>query len=142
MTTEATEAPHSDPEPPEDRPADGPPVAPPAPVVVARWVQLVLLPLAVLALYALAKAAGVVLLVFLVAAVIALILNPLVRFFERTRLPHGLAVASVYIGLLLVLAGGTILLIKPASKQVSNFPRDVPRLRRGGHSPPSKPPGW
>src|SRR3954453_4881682 len=59
-----------------------PPAITVAPVVVPRWVQLVLLPLAVLALYVVAKAAGVVLLVFLVAAVIALVLNPLVRLVE------------------------------------------------------------
>src|SRR3954454_15462291 len=134
MTTEATEAPEAGPEPPEDRPEAQTPVAPPAPVVVARWVQLVLLPLAVLALYALARAAGVVLLVFLVAAVIALILNPLVRIFERTRLPHGLAVAGVYIGLFLALAGVTVLLINPVSQQVTNFQRDVPRLTRDANA--------
>jgi hypothetical protein len=48
------------------------------PVVVPRWVQLVLLPIALLALWALARAAGTVLLVLVIAGVIALILNPLV----------------------------------------------------------------
>ena len=56
-------------------------------MVVPRWVQLVLLPLALLALWALAKAAGKVLLIFVVAAVIALILNP------ARRLPPALAAA-------------------------------------------------
>src|SRR3954454_19755863 len=142
MTTEATEAPEAGPEPPEDRPEAQTPVAPPAPVVVARWVQLVLLPLAVLALYALARAAGVVLLVFLVAAVIALILNPLVRLFERTRLPHGLAVAGVYLGLFLALAGVTVLLINPVSQQVTNFQRDVPRLTRDANASLSNLQDW
>ena len=74
-----------------------PPAPPPAaPVVVARWVQLVMLPLGVLALYALAHAAGVVLLLFIVAAVVALILNPLVAFVQRARLPRTLAVIAVY----------------------------------------------
>ena len=41
--------------------------AEPPRVVVPRWVQLVLLPLALLALWALAKAAGKVLLIFIVA---------------------------------------------------------------------------
>src|ERR1044072_8343711 len=70
--------------------------SPVAPVVVARWVQLVMLPLAVLALYALPHAAGVVLLVFIVAAVVALILNPLVALLQRARLPRTLAVIAVY----------------------------------------------
>jgi predicted PurR-regulated permease PerM len=142
MTTDATEAPQSDPERPEDRAAADAAVGSPAPVVVARWVQLVLLPLAVLALYALARAAGVVLLVFLVAAVIALILNPLVRLWERTRLPHGLAVAAVYVGLLLAFVGATVLLVNPVSEQVSNFQRDVPRLVREANASLSDVQDW
>ena len=43
----------------------------------------------VVALYLVAKAAGVVLLAFTVAAVVALILNPMVAFLQRRRLPRG-----------------------------------------------------
>src|ERR1700709_1580088 len=78
-------------------PAAGLPQPPGTPVVVARWVQLVMLPLAVLALYALAHAAGPVLLLFLVAAVIALILNPLVALLQRGHVPRTLAVIAVYL---------------------------------------------
>src|SRR5215470_6454473 len=49
------------------------------PVVVPRWIQLVLLPLGLLTLWALARAAGTVFLILIVASVVALILNPLVR---------------------------------------------------------------
>ena len=41
-----------------------------APVVVPRWVQLVLLPLSIIAVYIVARAAGTVLLVFVIPAVI------------------------------------------------------------------------
>ena len=53
----------------EQEPDPGRTPAPPSPprVVVPRWVQLVMLPLAVLALWALARAAGKVLLIFIVA---------------------------------------------------------------------------
>ena len=61
---------------------------PSTPVVVPRWIQLVMLPLALLALWALAKAAGKVLVIFIVASVIALILNPAVAFVQRGRLPR------------------------------------------------------
>src|ERR1700749_1434564 len=57
------------------------PIEPP-PVVVPRWVQLVVLPLALLGLWALARAAGSVLLILMVASVAALVLNPLVRTLE------------------------------------------------------------
>lgn len=97
--------------------------------VVPRWVQLVLLPLSLLGLWALARAAGVVLLIFLVAGVIALILNPLVKLWHRkARIPHGVAVFAVYIGLLLLFAGFVLVLINPVTDQVQRFQRDVPRL--------------
>jgi predicted PurR-regulated permease PerM len=115
----------------EQRPAEAtPPPEPPAPLVVPRGVQLVLLGIALLAVWALARAAGTVLLIFTIAAVIALILNPLVKLFERSRLPHGLAVFAVYIGLLAVLVGLGALLANPVAHQVENFQRDVPHLTR------------
>jgi predicted PurR-regulated permease PerM len=102
--------------------------AQPPRVVVARWVQLVLLPLAVLAVWALAKAAGKVLLIFVVAAVIALILNPAVAFLQRSRLPRGLAVLAVYLGFFLTLAGIGVLLANPISNQVRTFTHSLPHL--------------
>jgi predicted PurR-regulated permease PerM len=133
-----------------DQPADKPP-APPAerseraphalpslaapPVVVPRSIQLVLLGIGLLALWAAAQAAGVVLLIFLLAGVIALILNPLVKLLERSRLPHGVAVFAVYIGLLAVLVGAGVLLANPVSGQIEHFQRDVPKLvREATHS--------
>ncbi len=99
-----------------------------APVVVARWVQLVLLPLSVLALYALAHAAGVVLLLFVVAAVLALILNPLVALVQRARLPRTLAVIVVYASFFTVLPVAGFLLSGPVSNQATSFANDVPGL--------------
>jgi putative heme transporter len=100
----------------------------PSRVVIPRWVQLVLLPLAVLGLWALAKASGKVLLIFIVAAVIALILNPAVAFLERSRLPRGLAVLAVYLAFFLALAGIGFLLANPISNQVKSFTHNLPSL--------------
>src|SRR5205807_7054761 len=62
-----------------ERPADdlaagdyNPPAAPP-PVIVPRWIQLVLLPIALLGLWALARASGPVLLILIAASTVALI---------------------------------------------------------------------
>src|SRR4051794_10209363 len=101
---------------------------PPAPVVVARWVQLVMLPLGVLALYALAHAAGVVLLLFIVAAVVALILNPLVALVQRARLPRGLAVFAVYGVFFTAIPLICFLLSGPVADQATSFAQDVPGL--------------
>lgn len=98
-------------------------------VMVPRWVQLVLLPISLLALWALARAAGKVLLVFVVAALIALILNPLVAFLQqRTRLPRGLAVLTVYLAFFLMLAGVGFLLANPIANQVRTFTNNLPHI--------------
>jgi predicted PurR-regulated permease PerM len=107
--------------------ASSAPAEPPR-TVVPRWVQLVLLPLALLALWALAKAAGKVLLLFIVAAIIALILNPAVAFLQRSRLPRGLAVLCVYLGFFLALAGIGFLLANPIANQVKSFTHNLPTL--------------
>jgi predicted PurR-regulated permease PerM len=101
----------------------------PPKVIVPRWVQLVVLPLALLGLWALARAAGKVLLIFIVAAVIALILNPIVAFLQRRRLPRGLAVLAVYLAFFLTLTGIGILLANPISNQVKTFTHNLPTIR-------------
>jgi predicted PurR-regulated permease PerM len=108
-----------------DPAADARPVPP---VVVPRWIQLVLLPVALVGLWALARAAGTVLLVLLIASVIALILNPLVKMLERGRIPRGLAILIVYLGGFAILGGLGVLLSDPISTQVSRFSRDVPHF--------------
>ena len=98
-------------------------------VVVPRWIQLVALPLAFLVLWAMARAAGQVLLLFIVAGVLALILNPLVSGLQRrARLPRGVAVAGVYLGLFAVALVVGFLLANPISNQARQFGDDVPGI--------------
>jgi predicted PurR-regulated permease PerM len=113
-----------------DTPRSDPPDPPPrgAPVVVARWVQLVLLPLAILAFYALAHAASRVVLLFIVAAVIALILNPLVGLVQRTRMPRALAVITVYLAFFTLIPGLGFLAAGPVADQARSFAKDAPGL--------------
>ncbi|HEY5188421.1 MAG TPA: AI-2E family transporter [Solirubrobacteraceae bacterium] len=109
------------------------PVASPiAPVVVPRWVQMVMLPIALLALWALARAAGAVLLILIVASLVALILAPLVRVLSH-RVPRGLAILIVYLGGLAVLAGIGLLLASPISAQITNFEHNLPGIIRGAN---------
>jgi predicted PurR-regulated permease PerM len=105
----------------------GPPVAP---VVVPRWVQLVILPIALLGLWALARAAGSVLLILIAASTIALILNPLVKMLERRRVPRGLAILLIYLAGFASLAGAGVLLSSPISTQVTRLTNDVPSFVR------------
>ena len=105
-----------------------PPPARVAPVVLPRWVQLVLLPLAVLGAVELMRAAGVILLLFIVAGLIALLLNPFVVLLGRMGFPRGLAVMSVMACVVAVVVGIGVLLANPVSDQVSSFQRNVPGL--------------
>jgi predicted PurR-regulated permease PerM len=99
------------------------------PVVVPRWVQLVLLPLGLLALWALARAAGTVVLVLIVASLVALGLAPGVRRLERV-MPRGLAILTVYIGGFAVLVAIGFLLASPVATQISNFQHNLPQITR------------
>jgi len=116
-------------------PPTEPPTEPPRgpePVVVPRWIQLVVLPLARLGVWALARASGPVLLVFAVAAVVALGLNPVVEALakplRKIHLPRGLAVLLVYLALVLVLLGVGLLLVNAIANQVESFQRNLPNL--------------
>jgi predicted PurR-regulated permease PerM len=109
------------------------PSAPPR-TVVPRWVQLVLLPVAILAVWEVAKASGKVLVIFIVAALIALILNPSVSFVQRRGLPRGLSVLAVYLAFFLTLTGIGLLIATPISNQVAAFSRNIPHLTRQANS--------
>jgi predicted PurR-regulated permease PerM len=104
------------------------PVSPPPPVIVPRWVQLVLLPVALLALYELARAAGTVVLVLMVASLVALILNPMVKVLERRHLPRALAIPLSYLAVLAVVLGIGAALAGPVATQVQNFAHEVPHF--------------
>ena len=121
--------------------AEAPPRSP-TPVVVPRWVQLVVLPLVVLGLYVVLRAPGPVVLLFIIAAVIALILNPVVGLLHRAHLPRGLAIAAVYLGFFAVLgAAPASCSSNPVSDQVSTLQRRRPVDRRLGEPSARRPAG-
>src|SRR4051794_5071234 len=135
----AADAPTEEPLPPEERvekPNDPAPFStaspvPPArvaPVVVPRWIQLVVLPLALLGAWTVARAAGPVLLLFIIASLIALLLNPFVELLRRAHFPRGAAVATVFLALVTALVGIVVLLANPVANQVSGFSDSVPGI--------------
>jgi putative heme transporter len=97
-----------------------------APVVVPRWIQAVVLPLAIVGAFLLLRAAGPVALIFIVAALVALLLNPFVAMLQRAHFPRGLAVLCVYVALIAVLGAIGALLANPIGDQASRFSRAVP----------------
>ena len=107
---------------------DKPPPAGVEPVLLPRWVQLVLLPLAILGVVAVFRAAGAIVLLFIVAGLIALLLNPFVSLLRRARFPRGVAVMTVMATVVLVVVGIGFLLANPVADQVSAFQRNVPGI--------------
>jgi predicted PurR-regulated permease PerM len=97
-------------------------------LLIPRWVQLVLLPLAVLGLWVILQAAGPVLLLFIIGALVALLLNPFVSILRRAGLPRGLAVLIVMLGVVAVLTTIVLLVANPVADQVSAFRDNVPDL--------------
>ena len=114
--------------------ADGAAPNPVQPVVVPRWIQMVLLPLAILGGWLLIRASGWVFLVFVVASLVALMLNPLVRLLERV-MPRGLAIPVVYLGCVATIANPT------AGKMYRLFPWPGTNVlfpyRTGGNGTPA-----
>ncbi len=100
-----------------------------APAVVPRWIQLVLLPLALLGLWELCRAMGTLVVVVVGAAVIAVILNPLAKRLQRV-VPRGLAIVLSYVTILLIFAGIGALLSAPVSDQLSHFANNLPHFIR------------
>jgi predicted PurR-regulated permease PerM len=76
--------------------------------------------------YALLRTAGPVLLLFVIAGLIALLLNPIVAFVQRARIPRGAAVAIVMVCLLGGLTGIGFALANPIGDQVQRFQHAVP----------------
>jgi predicted PurR-regulated permease PerM len=103
------------------------------PVVVPRWIQLVLLPLAILGAFELARGAGSVLVVLIAACVIALILNPLTKHIQRV-MPRGLAIVASYLIVVVCFALIIGLLSAPVANEVNhvsaNFPSFVKKANK------------
>ncbi len=95
------------------------------PVLVPRWIQLVLLPLAILGLWELARAMGSLLVIVIAAAVVAMILNPLAKLFQR-GVYRWLAVVLTYGAILLIFAGIGALLSAPVTTQIEHFANHFP----------------
>jgi predicted PurR-regulated permease PerM len=97
-------------------------------VAVPRWVQLVMLPLAILGLWAVLQAAGRVLLLFYIAGLVALLLNPFVSVLRRAGVPRGVAVLVVMLCVVATVTAIGFLLANPVADQVDAFRDNVPEI--------------
>ncbi|HWM08620.1 MAG TPA: AI-2E family transporter [Solirubrobacteraceae bacterium] len=97
-------------------------------VPVPRWVQLVMLPLAVLGLWVVLTAAGRVLLLFIIGAIVALLLNPFVALLRRAHVPRGIAVLIVMLGVVTAVTAIGFLLANPVADQAQALRDNVPEI--------------
>ena len=79
-------------------------------IQIPRWIQLVVLPVALLLAFLLASTLGHVLFLFLTASVIAFTLNPLVRDLTRLRVPRAPSVFTVF-GIFLAVVSALLIAI-------------------------------
>ncbi len=93
------------------------PAGRPPRIEIPRWIQLVGLPLLVVFAWMLATTAGHAVVLFVVAALIALLLDPLVRLFDRIRIRRGISVAIVYLSFAAVLFLGIVAIATAVADQ-------------------------
>ena len=79
-------------------------------IQIPRWIQLVVLPVALLLAFLLASTLGHVLFLFLTASVIAFTLNPLVRDLTRLKVPRAPSVFIVF-GIFLAVVSALLIAI-------------------------------
>src|ERR1043166_3990004 len=72
-----------------------------------------------------------ILLLFAIVFLIAMVLNPLVVWLERRRVPRGLGVALVLLALILVAGTLAIVAIPPVTAQLEGLIRRAPDARHG-----------
>src|SRR6188508_2223078 len=89
-------------------------------IQIPRWIQLVVLPVALLLAFLLASTLGHVLFLFLTASVIAFTLNPLVRDLTRLKVPRAPSVFIVFAIFLAVVSALLIELGEVAFEQARN----------------------
>ena len=90
------------------------------------WAKLVAVAAVLAIVWILGQTIGPVLLVFAVSTIVALLLNPLVRFLRRFHIPRGLAVLTVFVGFIASVALAVFLVISPVRTQIEEIQANLP----------------
>jgi len=90
------------------------------------WAKLVAVAAVLAIVWILGQTIGPVLLVFAVSTIVALLLNPLVRFLRRLHIPRGLAVLAVFVGFIATIALAIFLVISPVRTQIEEIQANLP----------------
>ena len=100
----------------------------PAPYTFDRVVRMVLSAAALIGLFLLLRHLSDVLIPFAVAVVLAYLINPLVKLFQRLTRRRGLAVVLTLFGLAIVGSALVILIVPLMVSQMDRFRADIYRL--------------
>ena len=90
------------------------------------WAKLVAVAAVLVVVWILGQTIGPVLLVFTVSTVVALLLNPVVRFLRKLHIPRGLAVLLVFVGFIATIALAVFLVISPVRTQIEEIQANLP----------------
>jgi predicted PurR-regulated permease PerM len=123
---------HDDASPTSDRPGAGsaPPGGPAAPAAAARQITLVcLILLTVVATVWALRWTAALLVPLVLSVLIALALDPMVRWLERLRLPRGVAAALVVVGLIAAIGGTAYGLSDAVAEAAAQLPEATQRIR-------------
>jgi len=91
-----------------------------------RWALPFALCALLVAIWLIGRSVGAVLVLFIFAAIVALLLNPLVRLLQRSRMPRGLAVFLVWLAFAAAVGGAGYLIFSPARDQLQQIAHDLP----------------
>lgn len=95
-------------------------------ITIPRWVQLVLIPVAILVVLYFSRAASHAIFVFLISAILALLLNPVVLALKRIHTPRWLAVPIVYVVFLAVVVLAFVFFGPPLVRQFQRLFEAIP----------------
>ena len=95
-------------------------------ITIPRWVQLVLIPIAILLALYFSRAASHAVFVFLISAILAMLLNPVVMGMKHLKCPRWLAVPIVYLAFLAVIVVLFVFLGPPLVRQFQRLFDAIP----------------
>lgn len=95
-------------------------------ITIPRWLQLVLIPVAIFLVLYFSRAASHAVFVFLISAIVALLLNPVVLAMGRIKCPRWLSVPVVYLAFVGIIVVVVIFLGPPLLRQFQRLFEAIP----------------
>jgi predicted PurR-regulated permease PerM len=95
-------------------------------ITIPRWMQLVLIPIAILVALYFARSASHAVFIFLISTIVALLLNPVALGMHRVKFPRWLAVPVVYLAFLAVVVLFFVFLGPPLIRQFQRLFSSIP----------------